>query len=89
MVAMDTIFDELKQDPRMHMPIPSRETFQTADYARFNMYEVTGNNHRRPVTEDGINILLLHAWKKDPLAAFSEPGSERVTPYALQKLHVA
>lgn len=86
--AILTILDssDPKQDMRLYMPIPSKEVLALADYARFNMYVVGEDGKRKPLREDEINILLLHAMKSDPQKAFSLPGTERVTPYVLQPL---
>lgn len=86
--AILTILDSLdpKQDVRLYMPIPSKEVLALADYARFNMYVVGEDGKRRPLREDEINIILLHAMKSDPRKAFSQPGTEKVTPYVLQHL---
>ncbi len=86
--AILTILDSLepKQDVRLYMPIPSKEVLALADYARFNMYVVGEDGKRRPLREDEINILLLHAMKSDPGKAFSQPETEKVTPYVLQHL---
>ncbi len=84
--AILAILDSLnpKQDPRLYLPIPSKEMFALADYARFNMYVIKEDGKRRPLREDEINILLLHAMVSNPQKAFSQPGTERVTPYVLQ-----
>ena len=74
------------QDPRMYLPIPSREIFALADYARFNMFETHDDGKKAPITEIGINIMLMHAMKSNPSNAISQPGTERVTPYVLQPL---
>lgn len=86
--AILTILDSLtqKQDFRLYLPIPSKEILALADYARFNMYVVGEDSKRRPLREDVINILLLHAMKSGPKKAFSQPGTEKVTPYILQHL---
>tara|TARA_Y100000310_G_C20695365_1_gene825313 strand:+ start:4194 stop:5480 length:1287 start_codon:yes stop_codon:yes gene_type:complete len=88
--AFLTLLDGLESDPRLYLPIPSRDIIDLADQVRFNMYETATTETaslRRPVREEGINIMLLHAMKSAPYEALSKPGSEKVSPYVLRPLH--
>jgi len=86
--AFLTIFDILKIDARSYLPIPSKELFTIGDYIRFNMYEIGEGGNRKPIREEGINIMLLHYMKADPQGALSKPGTEKVSPYVLQPIHL-
>lgn len=85
--AMLKIFDDLKQDARQYIPMPSTEMFGIADYARFNMFEIRQNNQRYPLREEAINILLMNAMIADPIGSISQPGEDPITPYVLKPLY--